>query len=46
MDIDLTSSKDTSWKQMQCPRNESEKTDTHILRPNKKLKEMKFFMWS
>ena len=29
MDIDLTSAKDTSWKQMKCPRNESEKIDTH-----------------
>jgi hypothetical protein len=24
MDIDLTSSDQTSWKQMKCPRNEAE----------------------
>ena len=29
MDIDLTSQKDTSRKQMKCPRNEAEGVNTH-----------------
>lgn len=29
MDIDLVSQENISWKQMQCPRNEAEKTDQH-----------------
>jgi len=29
MDIDLTSSDKTSWKQAKCPWNDAEKTNTH-----------------